>query len=64
MNDNVQFGAPNGNMAGSAAFAMKQGGRQAFYGGANDAVASGMAYLMGELEKTDTKIREPLSSVT
>jgi hypothetical protein len=64
MNENAQFYTPSGSLAGSAAYAMQHGGRQAFYGGANDAVASGMAYLMGELEKTDPKIREPLSSVT
>lgn len=48
-----------------AASAMKMGGKQAFYGGAMDAAtASGMAFLMGELEKLDPKVREPLTSVT
>lgn len=49
-----------GNLANSA---MKQGG--GLYGGAYDAATvSGMAYLVGELEKVDPKIREPLTAVT
>ena len=44
MNENAQFYTPSGSLAGSAAYAMQHGGRQAFYGGANDAVASGMPY--------------------
>ncbi|HIT70255.1 MAG TPA: hypothetical protein IAC36_10175, partial [Candidatus Aphodomonas merdavium] len=31
---------------------------------ARDAVDSGMLFLMGELEKRDAQLREPLSSVT
>lgn len=43
--------------------AMQRGG--ALYGGAYDAAtASGMAFLVGELEKIDPKIREPLTAVT
>lgn len=62
---NASFFTPNAAMAQAAARAMHSGGQQAFYGSAWDAqTASGMAYLVGELEKTDPKIREPLSSVT
>ena len=51
------------NAGNLANFAMKQGG--GLYGGAYDAAtASGMAYLVGELEKVDPKIREPLTAVT
>lgn len=61
---NTSFFTPSAAMTGGVNAAMMAGGRQAFYGPANDAVASGMAYLLGELEKTDTKIREPLTSTT
>ena len=44
---------------------MRQGGRKVYRGSAWDAAtASGMAYLEGELEKCDSKVREPLTSVT
>ena len=39
------------------------GTRRAIYTG-DAAMDSGMAYLLGELEKQDTKIREPLKSIT
>lgn len=57
---------PNSSIMFSAAnSAMKMGGRQAFYAGAWDAAtSSGLSYLVGELEKLDPKIREPLTSVT
>ena len=46
-------------------YAMKQGGMKAFRGNAWDAAtSSGMAYLVGELEKIDPTIREPLTSLT
>lgn len=61
----LSFFTPNKGMYGAANAAMKAGGKQAFYGNAWDAAtASGMAYLVGELEKTDPKIREPLTSTT
>lgn len=69
-NNNVSFFTPRGNeLIGAANLAMRQGGRQnyrgAFYGSAMDAaVANGMAYITGELEKQDPKVREPLTSVT
>ena len=56
---------PNSSMFSAANSAMKMGGRQAFYAGAWDsATSSGLSYLVGELEKLDPKIREPLTSVT
>ena len=56
---------PNSSMFSAANSAMKMGGRQAFYAGAWDAAtSSGLSYLVGELEKLDPKIREPLTSVT
>ena len=59
------FSGVTAAQAQMAASAMKMGGKQAFYGGAMDAAtASGMAFLTGELEKLDTKVREPLTSVT
>jgi len=59
------FGGVTAAQAQMAASAMKMGGKQAFYGGAMDsATASGMAFLTGELEKLDPKVREPLTSVT
>jgi hypothetical protein len=71
MGNGVSFFTPNKEMAGRASMAMMQGGRQvygmpgAFYGkGFDSAVASGMAYITGELEKMDPKVREPLTSVT
>lgn len=65
MDTNASFFTPNSSMFNAANMAMKSGGRQAFYGNAFDAaVSSGMAYLVGELEKTDPKVREPLSAVT
>ena len=57
-------------MYNAANAAMSQGGRQvygtsAFRGTAFDsAVSSGLAYITGELEKTDPKVREPLSATT
>lgn len=64
-NNAVSMFTPNAGMMGAANAAMRAGGKQAFYGSAYDAaIASGMAYLVGELEKVDPKIREPLSSVT
>ncbi|WP_304067634.1 DUF2184 domain-containing protein [Megamonas hypermegale] len=54
---------PTGSLKNAGNIAMKQGG--GLYGGAYDAAtASGMAYLVGELEKVDPKIREPLTAVT
>lgn len=65
MGNNASFFTPNAGMMNAATQAMRAGGKQAFYGSAYDAqMASGMAYLVGELEKVDPKIREPLSSVT
>lgn len=69
MSENVSFFTPNASMYGAANAAMKQGGKQAyggaFYGGAYDsAVSNGLAFLVGELEKVDPKVREPLTSVT
>ena len=44
---------------------MQNGGHKRFRGSAWDAAASsGMAYITGELEKVDPKLREPLTSVT
>lgn len=65
MNNNASFYTPNSSAAGAVNLAMRAGGKQAFYGSAWDAAtASGMAYLVGELEKTDPKVREPLTSTT
>ena len=65
MNNDVSFLQADANMFGAGNYAMQMGGRQVFRGNAWDAAtASGMAYLVGELEKTDPKIREPLTSVT
>lgn len=56
---------PNMQMMNAANNAMKMGGKQALYGGAWDsATSSGLANLVGELEKLDPKVREPLTSVT
>ena len=53
------------NLAASVNSAMLAGGGKALYGGAYDAAtAGGMAFLVGELEKLDPKIREPLTAVT
>jgi hypothetical protein len=53
------------NLAASVNAAMLAGGGKALYGGAYDAAtAGGMAFLVGELEKLDPKIREPLTAVT
>ena len=70
MNNGVSFFGPNRAMFDAANMAMKQGGKQvygggAFYGNAFDAaVSSGLAYITGELEKSDPKVREPLTAVT
>lgn len=56
---------PDARLAATGQYAMQNGGGMAFRGSAWDAAtASGMAYLVGELEKVDPKIREPLTSVT
>jgi len=63
MSDQISFFSANKDLAMAGANAMQRGGR--LYGGAWDsATASGMAYLVGELEKVDPKIREPLSNTT
>lgn len=70
MGNGVSFFTPNRAMYNAANAAMSQGGRQvygtsAFHGTAFDsAVSSGLAYITGELEKTDPKVREPLSATT
>lgn len=70
MGNGVSFFTPNRAMYNAANAAMSQGGRQvygtsAFRGTAFDsAVSSGLAYITGELEKTDPKAREPLSATT
>lgn len=58
--DNSGFNAAGMNMALLSDSSLGQGIRM------NDAagIATGMAFLEGELEKRDTKIREPLTSVT
>lgn len=62
---NVSFFGVDNNLRQAGAYAMRQGGRQVYRGSAWDAAtASGMAYLEGELEKCDSKVREPLTSVT
>lgn len=69
MPNGVTFGMPDRSLMQYGNQAMMMGGRQV-YGGSfrgtalDAAVSSGMAYLVGELEKTDPKIREPLTSVT
>ena len=63
----AQFGfmKPDATMRSLGNYAMKMGGMKAFRGNAWDAAtSSGMAYLVGELEKIDPKIREPLTSLT
>lgn len=65
MENGVIFSGVDRNLYNAGSYAMKMGGKQAFRGGAWDAAtASGMAYLTGELEKLDSKVREPLTSVT
>jgi hypothetical protein len=65
MDNNVSFLNADAALFNAGNYAMQRGGRQIFRGSAWDAAtASGMAYLVGELEKTDPKIREPLTSVT
>ena len=62
---NASFVNVDANLRNVGAYAMKLGGKQAFRGTAWDAAtASGMAFLTGELEKLDSKVREPLTSVT
>lgn len=62
---NVFFGRPDNAMMNAGAHAMRNGGRKAYRGSAWDAAtSSGMAFLVGELEKIDSKVREPLTSVT
>lgn len=65
----IDFYTPSGDMVREGARAMMRGGRQmvtpyAFRGPAYDAVSNGMAFITGELEKVDPKVREPLSAVT
>ena len=56
---------PDSNLMNAGRYAMANGGQKAYRGSAWDAAtASGMAYLVGELEKVDPKLREPLTSVT
>ena len=70
MANGISCFAPNKEMFNAGNAAMMQGGRQtygsgAFYGSAFDAaVSNGLAYITGELEKVDPKVREPLTSVT
>lgn len=74
MGNGVSFYRPTRDMMMAANAAMLNGGapmygdyysRAAFRNRAQDeAMFSGMAYLTGELEKVDPKVREPLSSVT
>lgn len=65
MNPNVNFSGVDRNMYNLGSMAMGQGGKKVFRGNAFDAaVSSGMAYITGELEKLDPKVREPLISVT
>ena len=62
---NPTFVNVDANLRQAGAYAMAQGGKKVFRGGAWDAAtASGMAFLTGELEKLDSKVREPLTSVT
>lgn len=62
---NLKLFNPDAGMRSLGNVAMQYGGRQAFRGSVWDAaVASGMAYITGELEKVDPKLREPLTSVT
>lgn len=64
-NNNVSFLNVDPSLMNAGAYAMRQGGRQVYRGNAWDAAtASGMAFLTGELEKLDPKVREPLTSVT
>ena len=59
------FYSPDAGMRNLGNLAMQNGGRKRFRGSAWDAAASsGMAYITGELEKVDPKLREPLTSVT
>ena len=65
MENKVVFSGVDQNMYNAGSYAMKLGGKKVFRGNAWDAAtASGMAYLTGELEKLDSKVREPLTSVT
>lgn len=71
MANGISCFTPNREMFNAANAAMMQGGRQtyggngAFYGSAFDAaVSNGLAYITGELEKVDPKVREPLTAVT
>ncbi len=70
MANGISCFAPNKEMFNAGNAAMMQGGRQtygtgAFRGSAFDAaVSNGLAYITGELEKVDPKVREPLTSVT
>lgn len=60
-----RFYSPDAGMRNLGNLAMQNGGRKRFRGSAWDAAASsGMAYITGELEKVDSKLREPLTSVT
>ena len=62
---NASFFNVDTNLRNVGAYAMRQGGHKSFRGSAWDAAtASGMAFLTGELEKLDSKVREPLTSVT
>lgn len=65
MENGVIFSGVDKNLYNAGSYAMQMGGKQVFRGNAWDAAtASGLAYLTGELEKLDSKVREPLTSVT
>ena len=65
MENKVVFSGVDQSLYNAGSYAMKLGGKKVFRGNAWDAAtASGMAYLTGELEKLDSKVREPLTSVT
>lgn len=65
MDNSVSFLNVDKGLFNAGNYAMQRGGHQVFRGSAWDAAtSSGMAYLVGELEKCDPKVREPLTSVT
>lgn len=57
---NIQFGNQNIKIATDSAFTSNNGVRVTD----DAAITTGMAFLIGELEKRDMKIREPLTSIT
>lgn len=62
---NVSFFDVDPSLRNAGAMAMRQGGRKVYRANAWDAAtSSGLAFLEGELEKCDSKVREPLTSVT